>query len=111
MNRNGRPTQEEVDLIMKDLIKRLPTEDRLGGLAPKTLIAHIPTNKLVVSLPLEMLRALSPEYLQSLPEDVQLKIQKRRDNEARTPKSKPSRTSKQTENVAPPTTRRSRKAA
>lgn len=111
MSRIRRPTQEEVDLIMRDLVKRLPTEERLDGLAPKTLIDHIPTHKLVVNLPLDLLRALSPDYLQSLPEDVQHKIQKRLDNETRSPKSEKSSAPQEPQNVAPQTTRRSRKAA
>lgn len=111
MSRIRRPTQEEVDLIMRDLVKRLPTEERLDGLAPKTLIEHIPAHKLVVNLPLDLLRALSPDYLQSLPEDVQHKVQKRLDNENRSPKSAKSSAPRQTKNVAPQTTRRSRKAA
>lgn len=111
MNRIRRPTREEVDLIMRDLVKRLPANERLEGLAPKKLIEHIPEHKLVVNLPLEMLRALSPEYVQSLPEDVQLKIQKRLDHDTPAPKSSKPRMSKQTKTVAPPTNRRSRKAA
>lgn len=74
MRRIRRPTREEVDQIMRDLVKRLPTEERLEGLAPKTLIDRIPSDKLV-GAPRASTKEASPE------------------------------------NVGPPTTRRSRKAA
>jgi len=110
MQRIRRPTQEEANAMKEELAKRLRTDLRVIGIAPYSLIKRIPPKLLVPELPLDMLRALSPEYIQTLPERVQRKVKKLLNEKQPEPPDTPTEEGS-SENVAPPTTRRSRKAA
>jgi hypothetical protein len=51
------------------IVQNLPVEERLAGLAPE---------QLVLALPDDALRALSDEYIATLPDDVRAKVAARR---------------------------------
>jgi hypothetical protein len=51
--------------------------ERLAGIAPAERLADVSERDLVLALPVEVLRGLSKEYIQTLPEDVQHKIRER----------------------------------
>ncbi|MFT3767925.1 MAG: hypothetical protein QM820_20945 [Minicystis sp.] len=52
-------------------------EQRLAGLPPEQRLAGLTPEQFVLSLPDEMLRALSDEYLSGLPADTVAAIRKR----------------------------------
>ncbi|HRI67744.1 MAG TPA: hypothetical protein PK156_26055 [Polyangium sp.] len=106
------PNRLERAAMRRDFIKRFPPDERLEGMLPQTMLRRISTEKLVVNLPIEMLRALSTKYIKTLPEDVQLKIQARfeKDDE-RQRRAQARAAAKSVRKVAPPTIRRSRTVA
>jgi hypothetical protein len=112
MQRIRRPTQEEADAMKDELVQRVRTDRRVLSIIPPSLYPRIPPKILVPILPLEILRALSPEYIQTLPESVQRKVQKLLNTkEPQARRATAGRASKEPENVGAPTTRRSRKKA
>jgi hypothetical protein len=88
----------EVEKITKgyrEALKRwmedcLPVEDRLAGLTPEQRLMGLAPEHLVLALPDEALRGLSPDYLESLPEEVQKVIAVRLKKKA--PRRSPHRT-------------------
>lgn len=103
------PNRLERAAMRRDFIKRFPLEERLEGVLPQTFLRRISTEKLVVNLPIDMLRALSAKYIKRLPEEVQIKIQARLDkDEERQLRAQRKAAAKPARKVAPPTTRRSR---
>jgi hypothetical protein len=77
---------ESFEQALARLVARLPPEQRLAGLAPEQVLqAYAPEQRLaglteaqaVLALPDAMLRALSEEYLATLPRQTQAAIQKR----------------------------------
>lgn len=114
VQRIRRPTRAEIHAMREELVERLQTDLRAIGIAPPELIQRIPPKLLVPNLPLDMLRAISPEYIKTLPERVQRKVQKLLTEKAPRAPRKPKETSTKEAsptNVGAPTTRRSRKAA
>ncbi len=65
------------DQAMDRLLARLPPERRLAGLAPEQRLAGLTEAQAVLALPNEMLRALSGEYLATLPRGTRAAIQRR----------------------------------
>jgi hypothetical protein len=55
----------------------LAPEQRLAGLAPELRLAGLDDAHAVLALPLGALRGLSPEYIESLPDDVRAEIKRR----------------------------------
>jgi hypothetical protein len=77
---------ESFEQVMTRLLVRLSPEERLRGLAPEQILAGLaPEQRLaglseeqaVLALPETMLRALSDEYLATLPEATRAAIRKR----------------------------------
>ena len=80
---NGLPGYDE---MFQKLAEAVPVEKRLAGLTPEQRLAGLdPEQRLagldvahaVLALPPELLRAISGEYLRTLPADVQREVQKR----------------------------------
>jgi hypothetical protein len=55
----------------------LPPEQRLAGLLPERRLAGLDRDHQALALPLEVLRALSDEYLRSLSPEVQAELRRR----------------------------------
>lgn len=68
---------EGYDEIIQKLIMSLPPEQRLAGLPPEQRLADLPREQAVLALPDEMLRALSDEYLATLPDATRAVIRER----------------------------------
>lgn len=60
------------------IVQNLPVEERLAGLAPEQRLAGLAPEHLVLALPDDALRALSDEYIATLPDDVRAKVAARR---------------------------------
>ncbi len=96
--------EASAEATIKDLIAKLPTawrlaglklEERVAGLKPEEVLSHFepeervaglkPEERLagldpahaVLALPVEVLRGLAPDYLATLPDDVQAKVRAR----------------------------------
>ncbi|WP_437942232.1 hypothetical protein [Sorangium sp. So ce341] len=63
--------------MFQKLVEAMPVEKRLAGLAPEQRLAGLAPEQVLLALPVEVLRMLSEEHLQSLPADVQETIKKR----------------------------------
>ena len=77
---------EGYDELMKKFLDSLPPEQRLAGLAPEQRLAGLaPEQRLAgldhdhqaLALPLDVLRLLPEEYLQSLSPEVQAELRRR----------------------------------
>ena len=55
----------------------LAPEELLAGLTPEERLAGLAPEKVVLALPLEILRALSPDYVRSLPPKIQQAVRRR----------------------------------
>ncbi len=60
------------------LIESAPIEDRLAGLTPEQRLTGLTPEQFVLALPDDALRALSEDYIATLPADVQAKVRARR---------------------------------
>jgi hypothetical protein len=63
---------------LQRLAEVMPIEARLAGLAPEQRLAGLAAEQLLPSLPEELLRALSAEYLATLPASVRRAVERRR---------------------------------
>ena len=61
------------------ILRRYKPEERLAGLAPEERLAGLAREQQILALPDEVLRALSEDYIRSLPHDVQQTIRQRLD--------------------------------
>ncbi|MBK9264124.1 MAG: hypothetical protein IPM54_30525 [Polyangiaceae bacterium] len=95
-------SRAEADEFMRQVMGRLPVKTRLAGIAPE---------ELVVNLPLDALRALSNEYIQSLAPDVRRKVQQRLRTGSAKAKAAKTQGPSSTKKTATPASRRPRKAA
>jgi hypothetical protein len=86
MKRRNMKNTQGYDEMFQKLVEAMPPEQRLAGLAPEQRLAGLaPEQRLaglapereVLALSPEVLRALSEEYVRSLPADVQREIKKR----------------------------------
>lgn len=68
---------ESTSQALRDLLAVLPPEMRLAGLKPEDRLAGLSEAEQVLAFPDAALRALSPEYLATLPEGVQSAIRTR----------------------------------
>lgn len=55
----------------------LSPEERMMGLKPEQRLAGLPPERAALAFPTEALRALSAEYIATLPDDVQAEIRAR----------------------------------
>jgi hypothetical protein len=77
---------EDYDEVVRRFLELVPPEKRVEGLAPEQVmrafapeqrVAGLGAEQLALVLPDEMLRALSPEYIEHLPEPTRSSIKKR----------------------------------
>jgi hypothetical protein len=68
---------ESFGKAMKAVLARLPPEEVLGAYAPEQRLAGLTEAQTALALPDAMLRALSDEYLATLPEETRTAIRKR----------------------------------
>ena len=68
---------EGFDEVAKVFLDRLSPEQRLAGLAPEQRLAGLAPEQRLLAMPDEALRALSREYVDTLPEPTRSAIQKR----------------------------------
>ncbi|WP_437339082.1 hypothetical protein [Sorangium sp. So ce394] len=71
------PEQRLAGLAPEQRLAGLAPEQRLAGLAPEQRLAGLAPEQVILALPVEVLRMLPEEHLQSLPPDVQETIKKR----------------------------------
>lgn len=70
--------QRFIELIPPETLLRLiPPEKRLAGLPPEQRLAGLAPEQAVLALPDEVLRALSNDFIEKLPEPVQATIRRR----------------------------------
>jgi hypothetical protein len=62
---------------VEELLHSFPPEMRLAGLAPQERLAGLDEAHAVLALPVGVIRGLSKEYIDSLPEDVKILVLKR----------------------------------
>ena len=77
---------ESFEKAMASILARMPPEQRLAGLAPEQRLAGLTKAQTVLALPDEMLRALSTEYLATLPRATRAAIQRRIGQTAASPR-------------------------
>lgn len=70
-------TEEEADEWLEQLINRIPIKDRIGTASAQEVMSSFAPEDFYGGLPIAMLRALSKEYIDSLPEDLQARIRQR----------------------------------
>jgi hypothetical protein len=75
--RSYKPEQRLAGLAPEQRLAGLAPEQRLAGLAPEQRLAGLSEAEAVLALPDAMLRALSEEYIATLPRETQAAIQKR----------------------------------
>ncbi|MFO0660421.1 MAG: hypothetical protein U0165_11410 [Polyangiaceae bacterium] len=71
------PEQRVAGLAPELLLKGLAPEQRLADLPPEQRLAGLDEAHAVLALPVSLLRALSPEYIETLPEDVKVEVKRR----------------------------------
>ena len=68
---------EHFDDVVRTFVESLPLEQRLAGLGPEQRLVGLDEAHAVLALPLPMLRALAPDYIKTLPLDIQDEVQRR----------------------------------
>ena len=71
------PEQRLAGLAPEQIVAALAPEQRVAGLAPEERLVGLDEAHAVLALPLPMLRALSPDYIKTLPQDIQDEVQRR----------------------------------
>jgi hypothetical protein len=71
------PEQRLAGLPPEQRLAGLAPEQRLAGLPPEQRLAGLPPEQAVLAMPVELLRALSKEYLATLPEATRAEIERR----------------------------------
>ena len=71
------PEQRLAGLAPEQIAAALAPEQRVAGLAPEQRLVGLDEAHAVLALPLPMLRALSPDYIKNLPQDIQDEVQRR----------------------------------
>lgn len=78
--RMKQPELEELpgyEQMFQKLVEAMPIEKRFAGLAPEQRLAGLTPEEVILALPVEVLRLLPEEHLQSLPAGIRDKIRKR----------------------------------
>jgi hypothetical protein len=70
-------TMEGYEDMRRKFVESCTPEERLAGLSPEQVLSAFPPEQRLLSLPDDALRALSDDYLRTLPADVQDVIRKR----------------------------------
>ena len=65
------------DLPPEERLEGLNPEERMRGLAPEERMRGLSPEERLLTLPVEALRALAPEYVDSLPEPIRAEIRRR----------------------------------
>lgn len=68
---------EGYDEMLQKLLAETPVEMRLAGLTPEQRLAGLAPEQLLTALPVEALRALSEDFVRTLPSDVQAVVRER----------------------------------
>lgn len=68
---------EEYYEVAKRVLEMLPVEKRLEGLTPEQRVAGLAPEQLVLAMPDELLRGLSEEFIEKLPEPTRSAVKKR----------------------------------
>jgi hypothetical protein len=68
---------EGYDEIIQKIVTSLPPEQVLSAFKPEQRLAGLPPDQAVLALPDELLRALSDEYLSTLPATIRAVIRDR----------------------------------
>jgi hypothetical protein len=68
---------EGFDELMQQILAKLPPEQRLAGLGPEQRLAGLDRDHQVLALSVELLRALSEQYIASLSPEVQAEVRRR----------------------------------
>jgi hypothetical protein len=68
---------EGYDEVVQRFLELIPPEQRLAGLAPEQRLAGLAPEQAVLALPDEVLRALSNDFLEKLPEPVRAAVRQR----------------------------------
>ncbi len=71
------PEQRLAGLAPQERLAGLAPEQRLAGLAPEQRLTDLSPEQSVLALPVQVLRALSEEYIASLPDEVQSEVRAR----------------------------------
>jgi hypothetical protein len=71
------PEQRLAGLAPEQRLAGLAPEQRLAGLAPEQRLAGLAPEQAVLALPDEVLRALSDDFLENLPEPIRATIRRR----------------------------------
>lgn len=77
MSTSATPDLEGYEEFVSKMKSEFTPQERLAGLAPQQIaqtLATLPETQLVLAMPVAMLRALSDDYIASLPDDVQAKV-------------------------------------
>ncbi|MBI5515725.1 MAG: hypothetical protein HY909_18225 [Deltaproteobacteria bacterium] len=67
------------DEAMRELVEGLSPEVRVSGLSPAERLAGLGPAEVLLTLPAEVLRGLSEEYLKTLPAELQARVRARRE--------------------------------
>jgi hypothetical protein len=68
---------EDFDEVVAKFVSTLRPEQRLAGLAPEERLAGLAQPELILALRDDVLRGLSAEFIESLPEDVRDRLRAR----------------------------------
>ena len=68
---------EGFEEALEALLHDLPPEKRVEGLTPEERMRGLAPEERLLTLPVEALRALAPEYVDSLPEPIRAEIRRR----------------------------------
>ncbi len=77
MSTRATPELEGYDDFVAFMLDGLSPEERMMGLKPEQRLAGLPPERAALAFPTEALRALSAEYIATLPDDVQAEIRAR----------------------------------
>ncbi len=78
MGTQATPELEGYEDFVNFMLDGLTPEEKMMGLTPEERVAGLAPEHLVLALPTEMLRALSDDYIATLPDDVQREVRARR---------------------------------
>lgn len=106
-----RPSRSKFAQGNRELIRLILLDKKSEGRLGQTLLEEVPREELIVKLPIDVLRGLSPDYLQTLPEEVQRKVQARLRTFARKQRAAAKQASALTATALPAAPRRTRRAA
>lgn len=78
MSTHATPDLYGYDELVRRSLRNYTPEQRLEGLAPEERLAGLAPDHIALALPAEVLRALSDDYIATLPAEVQSEVRARR---------------------------------